>query len=396
MGFDGESEGASIDGEGEKDGGDGVRALIGDDLSGEERPGLFPGTAVGEIGSAEFNAWKKEDLGGDFEGDDKGEEMGERGWIEVAGETPIELAVFRCVASLAFENEECCEEVDDRRCEDDCTGVGEGAFLPVFVGKKNISAAPLKLAWWSLAWKKLSFEAVGWSGLVGNRSLEKLGVLTNLELWTKFSDVPLAFEYDRSRVPMKEDSLVLVFIFAYFDSTKLGPSPLSPNDPASVSSGFIRLRRSEDRLVIVRGTLFKILFFGVSYPHAAFAVVNPLSRIGVIRPVDFVSVFLGLRIDDTVLEALPRFVPVAGSPTMTRLTAITAVVARARLVEGDRRRTLMACVKAYATVIMRWDERVAEQSRRKGVDRIIDSCTHSFEMPTLKPGVERTYCNWVD
>jgi hypothetical protein len=107
----------------------------------------------------------------------------------------------------------------------------------------------------------------------------------------------------------------------------------------SVPSVFIRRRRSEDRFVIVVGTLFSILFVGVSNPHPVlvfFSAVGALT--GVIRPLlevfaDIIAFRAVLTPFGVVVATVPSRrdpgPPDPGGPTMTKLAARAAVVARA-------------------------------------------------------------------
>ena len=131
------------------------------------------------------------------------------------------------------------------------------------------------------------------------RSLTKLGTFVKLRDGNVFSDLVLAFESERCRVfdptGSKAGARGRWSSFA-------GPKLLSGD--TFWSSSFTRRRRSDDRTVTVEGTLLNILFVGVSYPHAAFAVVNVpegpspfLGLIGVTLPLlaGFICVLLLLR-----------------------------------------------------------------------------------------------------
>jgi hypothetical protein len=116
---------------------------------------------------------------------------------------------------------------------------------------------------------------------------------------------------------------------------------------------FIRRRRSEDRMVTVEGTLLRILFVGVSNPHAAFALMKELSpfrdNTGVDRTgvnLSFLPVLLDaipFRGDTTFAAAGPTlFLRLAdpGVPTMTQFATMAAVVTRASAPDGLRCRSL--------------------------------------------------------
>jgi hypothetical protein len=115
---------------------------------------------------------------------------------------------------------------------------------------------------------------------------------------------------------------------------------LSFGPGTSVPSVFIRRRRSEDRFVIVVGTLFSILFVGVSNPHPVFGVFSVACALtGVIRPLlevfaDTIPVRTVLTPFGVVVATFPsRRDPGPPDPCgaiITKLAARAAVVARAR------------------------------------------------------------------
>jgi hypothetical protein len=116
-------------------------------------------------------------------------------------------------------------------------------------------------------------------------------------------------------------------------------SGFSVGPGTSVPSVFIRRRRSEDRFVIVMGTLFSILFVGVSNPHPVFVLFSAAGALtGVIRPLlevfaDTIPFRAVLPPFGVVVAPVPsRLVPGPfdpGGPTITKLAARAAVVARA-------------------------------------------------------------------
>jgi hypothetical protein len=117
---------------------------------------------------------------------------------------------------------------------------------------------------------------------------------------------------------------------------ELGP-PFCPTVTSSPSV-FIRFLRSEDRLVTVTGTLFKILFLGVSNPHPLLGAVLfpsvPRNRTGgVILPLlTGVNLPVFVRAPPTIGLVVSPLLPDPGVPTMTKLAAIAAEVTRAMAV----------------------------------------------------------------
>lgn len=175
---------------------------------------------------------------------------------------------------------------------------------------------------------------MGWSGVRG-RSLQKLETLANLRGWNPCSDFALAFELERSSI---RGSGVGDCTFVNLESTKAVPSDLSPTICSSFPSVLYRRRRSEDRIVTVEGTLFNILFVGVSNPQVALALTKLLSpfriRTGVILPllaVLFVVIpFRGVARLAAVCPPLSRrLVPDAGVPTIIQFATNAEVVTRA-------------------------------------------------------------------
>jgi hypothetical protein len=129
----------------------------------------------------------------------------------------------------------------------------------------------------------------------------------------------------------------------------LGPGTSAP-------SVLIRRRRSEDRFVIVVGTLLSILFVGVSNPHPVLALFSEVSaRAGVILPpveafveaIPFRDALTPFVVDDDDAP-IPSLrnpdPPDPGGPTIPKLAAKAAAVARASCADVLRCRTMKRLV----------------------------------------------------
>jgi hypothetical protein len=159
--------------------------------------------------------------------------------------------------------------------------------------------------------------------LDAGRSLTKLGTFVKLRDGNVFSDLALAVESERWRLfgPTGSKAGARGRL-----SSLAGPKPLSGD--VLGSSSFSRRRRSDDRTVIVEGTLLNILFVGVSYPQAAFAVVNVAE--GPSPILGLTGVTLPLLAGFVCVLLLLRGVPIVGAAgALSRLGPL-------RLVSGER------------------------------------------------------------
>jgi hypothetical protein len=195
---------------------------------------------------------------------------------------------FGRLCSFAVVMVECCDSFESRRGLEEFVGAVGLGDLTLLEAKKNFSPLSIdggRLSGRSFAWKKLPVALVECTG-VGERSLMKLGALFTFRGNGLISDLVLPLESDRSLVFSEDEGAKLGDCTLAFGATT-NAGPKCGFSLLSDSSVFIRLRRSEERIVTVEGILLSILFVGVSYTRFVSAVSErPL--IGVIRPDDCV------------------------------------------------------------------------------------------------------------